>query len=1668
MIYEQYRAKIKKWAKVWATIKRFRVLILSVLITVTATVTGLLVARGTVYGTTDMPSVITYGDGFTYKAKSFMSKVSYEYSLVSSDEWTDEIPNVPGTYRVRAVTKAAFGGKRYGKAQQFTLQPKPVSLSVAQSELVYGNAPTLIGDLIQGDRAVCSEYAYTGIGTDTVTVQAKPQYVRIYTQDGRDVTGCYSVQTVEKSIAFTARPITLEVTDATHVYDGTEFFSEAYTVSDGSLAFADEISALFPARVTDYTAQPIENTATFSISNADGVNVTQYYDITAVSGTLTVEKRPLFIQTETHSKPYDGTPLSAADLAYTYDGLVDGQTIAIKDGTANWVIKTGSVQNAFTPVITDGAGNETTGNYEYSFPEDSMLTITPRDLTIKSKAVSKTYDGTPLTCEEFATNGLIGIVEGDDVKATFTGTITNAGEAMNDFTVDKIVSENEMLGDVTDCYIITPQYGTLTVEKRTIKVVTSTLEKVYDGTVLQEKGVDGDYANLIQVDEANGCYGLVTGHRLIAKTYYNSIKDVQWVGEGDNKEVTSVENKIDFLVSNAEIDKNYDIQCTYGTLKITPRPITVKSEGLDEVYNGQPYTNANYDYLKEEDNAGLLESLGHSITATFTGSQTNAYDENNETQGYGASDNLFTIKIASPENDVTKNYEITYVYGILKVTPRLITITAESRETVYSGETQKIEKDPLVKIDNLVSWHTLSGVKTMGGSGINAGEYPHEINHAETVVCIKDGDNEVTKNYQISFEDGKLIIKQRAVYIVTQDVRWLYDGNEHYDGDGIEYTYKGVTYKNDGEVSFKTGVIDGVEYYELEKWQELEEDYAYRSTKTDVLWKNGEVSSQENKREFRIVGEDADNYTIKYEYGTMTIDPRPITVKSLDAHKVYDGTPLTKTEWNVVISANSPYDFVDGQNGVAIGSAWGSQTNANAEFGKIKYDLTNNTFELTVQITATGEDITSNYDITPEYGSLTVQKRPLLVTTTHDCTWTYDGEEHWDNTSYTNDDLTYDNDTYYSLVDGHSLYIDTFTKVRFYIDSGTDNELTFKVRKGNDDINANYTITVKACGKLTIKKRPIYIQGTHTIEWIYDGKTHYDGDGQSASYGDGQSALYGNDDLSDEGYELVEGDSLIIATQPNARPHATYVWDKDIVNELTFTVTDNQRYYDGKKYEGNYADNYDIKWAENYYYGTLTIAPRKIYVEKTHDCTWTYDGEVHYDGDGKGNTVAYGNNDLVIDTEYYSLVGNDTLIIATPEDERSVTYVWDSVANELTFTVQAGNYRGSEDYTENYDIRQPDDYGTLTIKARPITIVTNDGTWVYDGLKHYDETTYSNADVINGTMVKEDYISLLTSDEQKVRVKSVAYSEKENVLTFTVIGNYVGEHDYADNYKISYEYGKLNITPRPIWISTGSASKIYDGTPLVKNESEYQIEGDGVGLLESLGHTIVINVTGTRTDVGKSDNTCEVTISDENEFNVNDNYAIVEGLELGTLEVTGGKVVIGLKELWKYYDGTPLAYTDKSWWIIDSNLPEDWDVDLAIEGLSLTKVGALTPEILRAYLTITDENGNIVVDDGENFTVEFRGDPLRIEKRKITLTAKTIAKVFDGEELTGGNTADITFGTLAAGHRLQVVTQGEQLYPGSSENVIIEYKILDAGGNDVTDNYEVDRRPGILTVLEDE
>ena len=85
MLYDNYKSKILIIAKVWETIKRFRILILSCLLAVTATVTGLLIAKGAIYGDKDCPAEITYGETLDYGAGAFMGDITYEYCAIGTD-----------------------------------------------------------------------------------------------------------------------------------------------------------------------------------------------------------------------------------------------------------------------------------------------------------------------------------------------------------------------------------------------------------------------------------------------------------------------------------------------------------------------------------------------------------------------------------------------------------------------------------------------------------------------------------------------------------------------------------------------------------------------------------------------------------------------------------------------------------------------------------------------------------------------------------------------------------------------------------------------------------------------------------------------------------------------------------------------------------------------------------------------------------------------------------------------------------------------------------------------------------------------------------------------------------------------------------------------------------------------------------------------------------------------------------------------------------------------------------------------------------------------------------------------------------------------------------------------------------------------------------------------
>lgn len=101
-------------------------------------------------------------------------------------------------------------------------------------------------------------------------------------------------------------------------------------------------------------------------------------------------------------------------------------------------------------------------------------------------------------------------------------------------------------------------------------------------------------------------------------------------------------------------------------------------------------------------------------------------------------------------------------------------------------------------------------------------------------------------------------------------------------------------------------------------------------------------------------------------------------------------------------------------------------------------------------------------------------------------------------------------------------------------------------------------------------------------------------------------------------------------------------------------------------------------------------------------------------------------------------------------------------------------------------------------------------------------------------------------------------------------------------YKVNAEYGILEVSPREITITAGSAEKAYDGSALVCGD--YTVSSVYDRALPE-GHTLVVALFGSQTEIGQSENSVTAyTVTDADGNDVTDNYSV--RIVSGTLRVT--------------------------------------------------------------------------------------------------------------------------------------------------------------------------------------
>ena len=571
--------------------------------------------------------------------------------------------------------------------------------------------------------------------------------------------------------------VELTANSKTETYDGTEKQVNGFTVKgenkdQDDQTIAADFSAItvgakdidageYPANFAENTVGTVDKTGRYIVAAANNGKLV----INPVTGQL------IIITANSARKTYDGTPLTDNNFTFTQGVLADGDVLtAVVEGSATNVGDEG--KNVVKSYAVKRGETDVTKNYTFGNSIDGKLTINPRKVTLTSETASKEYDGKPLTKPVVTVTG-DGFVTGEGATYTFTGSQTVVGSSANAFTYT--------LNEGTDAgnYEVAKTEGMLTVtqNEKAITVTANSHTWEYDGQPHSDGGYTVEYDGQTYKVEAGKTVTLQTGDIVKAKI---------------TKTVTNVS---DSAPNNNTIDEltivnaaGEDTKGQYKTVTLIPGTLTITKRGAGEEkvkitaadntveYDGQPHgAKLNAANQIEVGTSFTVTNLadGHSVkTLAIDGSETDAGVYANKLVPGNA------VIVDGNGVEVTANYDITYVSGTLTITQRgsgdmKVVLTAANNTVVYDGQPHgvklndkgEIEAGVSYTITNLADGHKVQTV-AIDGTETAVGEYEDRLVPSGAKIADAAG-NDVTRNYVVGYEKGKLTITSPDTVIVT-------------------------------------------------------------------------------------------------------------------------------------------------------------------------------------------------------------------------------------------------------------------------------------------------------------------------------------------------------------------------------------------------------------------------------------------------------------------------------------------------------------------------------------------------------------------------------------------------------------------------------------------------------------------------------------------------------------------------------------------------------------------------------------------------------------------------------------------------------------------------------------------------------------------------------------
>ena len=303
------------------------------------------------------------------------------------------------TTEIEGTAKVTKGGKDVTEKVvvnvvpgQLTISKRVVTLKSETASKPYDGTPltrpevTITGQFVKGE---VSDIKATG----SVTNVSEGKVTNTITYKTSDKFNANNYTIVkdegELSIDASTEKVTVNIKEhgGTYTYDSNEKTVEGYDVKSISnpLYTADDFKFNGTAKVSGTNAGTYDmqiNVADFENKNTNFANVEF---VIAEEGQLVIDKRSVTLESETKSKPYDGTPLTRPDVKMT-GSFVNGEVSDVKATGSVTNVEEGSVTNAIT-YKTSNKFN--TDNYTIVVKE-GKLSITP--LTDK---VTVTITGNP-------------------------------------------------------------------------------------------------------------------------------------------------------------------------------------------------------------------------------------------------------------------------------------------------------------------------------------------------------------------------------------------------------------------------------------------------------------------------------------------------------------------------------------------------------------------------------------------------------------------------------------------------------------------------------------------------------------------------------------------------------------------------------------------------------------------------------------------------------------------------------------------------------------------------------------------------------------------------------------------------------------------------------------------------------------------------------------------------------------------------------------------------------------------------------------------------------------------------------------------------------------------------------------------------------------------------